>query len=409
MSNKGWRFEGNERRYLDETLSSGFSAGSSGTMNEKLEYEFAKRHNQKFAITANSGTSTLHMALYAFGVGHGDEVIIPALTVGMCGFVVWHCGAVPVYADVKENTFLIAPEDIEKKITSKTKAIMPVHLYGLMCDMESIMAIAEKHGLYVLEDCAQCFWANDDKGRIAGAVGHVGSWSFENSKHLSTGDGGIVATDDEQLAVKMRQFGGAGFKNLTAKSGKVRISRDKFQDPNWERHNILAYNYRLPELCAAVALAQLEKADKYVSLRQKMAYIYNNIIIESGSDLLIPQHVPQGYTHSYYTFSTLFNGEKYGIKWQEFRKRYMEFSGDGIYAAWQTVNNEPAFKNNNLGRGAVPVAEKLQKILMQFTTNQENEAEMHTQATALKKTLAFFDKNRSAVLQTESAKKAISL
>jgi perosamine synthetase len=260
-----------------------------------------------------------------------------------------------------------------------------------------------------VEDCAQCFWATDDKGRIAGTVGHVGSWSFENSKHLSTGDGGIVATDDEQLAVKMRQFGGAGFKNLTAKSGKVRISRDRFQDPNWERHNILAYNYRLPELCAAVALAQLEKADKYVSLRQKMAYIYNKIIIESGSDLLIPQHVPQGYTHSYYTFSTLFNGEKYGIKWQEFRKKYMEFGGDGIYAAWQTVNNEPAFKNNNLGRGDVPVAEKLQKILMQFTTNQKNEAEMHTQAAALKKTLAFFDKDRCKVLQTEGVKKAIRL
>ena len=119
MQYKGWRFEGNERTYLDKTLQSGFSAGSSGTMNEKLERAFAEKHNRKYAVTANSGTSTLHMALYAFGVGFGDEVIIPALSVAMCGFVVWQCGATPVYADVRKDTFLIDTEDIERKITPK--------------------------------------------------------------------------------------------------------------------------------------------------------------------------------------------------------------------------------------------------------------------------------------------------
>jgi perosamine synthetase len=330
------------------------------------------------------------MALYAFGVGPGDEVIIPALTVAMCGFAVWQCGATPVYADVREDTFLIDPEDIERKITHKTKAIMPVHLYGLMCDMESIMDIAERYNLFVVEDCAQCFRATDSRGRLAGTIGHVGSWSFENSKHMSTGDGGIVTTDDEQLASKMRQFGGVGFKNLTAKSGKVRISRDNFQDPAWERHNILAYNYRLPELCAAVGLAQLEKLDKFVDLRQKMGNAYIKTIMDSGSDLLIPQAVPIGYKHSYYTFGTLFNGEKYDIEWQEFRKKYIELGGDGIYAAWQTVNNEPAFKHNNIGRGESPIAERLQKRLMQFTANQKDEHERNTQVNAMKKTLTHF-------------------
>ncbi|MCP4613784.1 MAG: DegT/DnrJ/EryC1/StrS family aminotransferase [Planctomycetes bacterium] len=390
MSNKGWRFENNERQYLDETLLSGFSAGSSGTMNERLEHEFAEKHNRRFAITANSGTSTLHMALYAFGVGPGDEVIIPALTVAMCGYVVWQCGATPVYADVREDTFLIDPADIERKITPKTKAIMPVHLYGLMCDMESILAIAERHGLFVIEDCAQCFLARDSRERLAGTVGHVGSWSFENSKHMSTGDGGIVTTDDEQLASKMRQFGGVGFKNLTAINGKVRISRDNFQDPDWERHNILAYNYRLPELCAAVGLAQLEQLNKFVSLRQQMGNAYKKTITDSDSDLLISQEVPVGYTHSYYTFGAFFNGDKYGIKWQDFRKKYIELGGDGIYAAWQTVNNEPAFKNNNVGWGEVPVAERLQKQLMQFTTNQKDKYERDDQVNALKKTLTHF-------------------
>lgn len=390
MLDKGWRFRGNERHYLDEVLSSSFSAGASGTMNERLEAEFAKKCNRRFAVTANSGTSTLHMALYAFGVGPGDEVIIPALTVAMCGYAVWHCGAKIVYADVLEDTFLMDPEDVKRKITVKTKAIMPVHIYGLMCDMESIMAIAEEHDLYVVEDCAQCFLAADDKGRLAGTVGHVGSWSFENSKHMSTGDGGIVTTDDEELAVKMRQFGGVGFKNLTAVSGKVRISRDKFQDPQWQRHNIMAYNYRLPELCAAVGLAQLENLDDYVSRRQAIGEVYLAAIHETQSDLLIPQYVPKGFVHSYYTFGAIFNGNKYGIGWQEFRKKYIENGGDGIYAAWQTVNNEPAFKNNKIGSGEVPIAEKLQKTLMQFTTNQADDSSRKVQFSALKKTLARF-------------------
>jgi perosamine synthetase len=390
MSNAGWRFEGNERKYIDETLSSGFSAGSSGTMNERLERSFAEKHNKKFAVTANSGTSTLHMALYAFGVGPGDEVIIPALTVGMCGFAVCQCGAVPVYADVLEDTFLMDPEDVRRKITSRTKAIMPVHLYGLMCDMDRLMGLAEEFGLYVLEDCAQCFLATDHRGRIAGTVGHVGSWSFENSKHLSTGDGGIVATDDETLAERMRQFGGVGFNNLTAVDGKVRISRDKFQNPDWKRHDIIAYNYRLPELCAAVGLAQLERLDAYVDLRRRMGDSYARVLTDSGTTLLTPQRIPQGHTHSYYTFGAVFNGAEQGLPWETFRKKYIEMVGDGIYAAWQTVNNEPAFKNSNIGWGDVPMAESLQKKLMQFTTNQNQQSERDQQCDALEKTIRFF-------------------
>ena len=357
-------------------------------MNERLEIEFAKKHNQRFAITANSGTSTLHMALIAFGVGVGDEVIIPALTVAMCGYAVWQSGATPVYADVLPDTFLMDPMDVERKITPKTKAIMPVHIYGLMCDMEAIMKIADKHCLFVVEDCAQCFLAHDHEGRLAGTVGHVGSWSFENSKHLSTGDGGIVTTNDEELAKRMRQFGGVGFKNITAGSGKVRISRERFQDPLWERHNTMAYNYRLPEVCAAVGLAQLERLEEFVDLRIKMGEAYISAI--GRSELLIPQKIPEGYKHSYYTFGALFEGSKHGITWQDFRKKYVEFGGDGIYAAWQTVNNEPCFRDSKIGWGEVPVAEKLQRWLMQFTANQANEAERNIQMEALHKTLRWF-------------------
>ena len=388
IKDKGWRFLGNERKYLDEVLKNGFGASESGSMNEKLEKKFFEIHNKKFAITANSGTSTLHMALNAFGVGPGDEVIIPALTVAMCGFAVWQCGATPVYVDVLPNTFLIDPIDVKRKISKKTKAIMPVHMYGNMCDMNEIMKISKEHGLFVVEDCAECFLATDDRGRKSGTIGHVGSWSFENSKHISTGDGGIVVTDDEDLATRMRQFGGVGFKNIGASTGKVRIDRNKFQDPNYERHNMLAYNYRMPELCAAVGLAQCERMEEFVNLRIKMAKGYLDII--KNSELFVPQHVQKGYKNTYWTFAAQFMAQSHGIKWQEFRKKYMEFGGDGIYAAHQTVNNEPCFRDSKIGQGEVPIAEMLQKELMLFTTNQKNEEERTIQLMAMEKTLNYF-------------------
>jgi len=388
---KGMRFSGREREYLDKVLTSGFAAGSDGTMVEKLEKLFSEIHNTRYSIGANSGTSTLHMALTAFGVGSGDEVIIPGLTVAMSGYAIWQCNATPVFADIYGDTFLISPEDIERKITEKTKAIMPVHIYGLMCDMSSIMEIAEKYDLQVVEDSAQCFLATDELGRIAGTVGHVGSWSFENSKHISCGDGGIVTTNNEMIAKHMRQFGGLGFKNLTAITGKVRIDKSKFQDPNWERHNLMAYNYRMPEIAAAIALAQLERIQHFCELRILMGNAYRDVIENTKTSLLIPQHIPEGFRHSYFTFGALFNEEGYDISWYDFRKKFVENGGDGIYAAWKTVGDEPCFKIGKIGYGDIPIAKRLQKNLMQFTTNQLNTEQMENQVEALYKTIKYFD------------------
>jgi perosamine synthetase len=388
MTDKGWKFHGNERQYLDDVLNNGFGASESGSMNERLEHKFASIHNKKFAITANTGTSTLHMGLHSFGIQSGDEIIVPSLTVAMPGFAIWQSGGIPVFCDVLPDTFLMDPNDIEQKITDKTKAILAVHMYGNMCDMEKIMGIAQKNNLYVLEDCAQCFLAHDDKNRISGTIGHVGSWSFENSKHVTSGDGGIVLTDEEKLATDMRQFGGVGFKNINASQGKIRISRDKFQDPNWERHSMLAYNYRLPELCAAVALAQCERIDEFVNLRIQMAQEYLNVL--KTSSLFQPQAVMPGYKNTYWTFTAHFLGKEHGIEWQEFRKKYIGFGGDGIYAATKLIQNEPAFKQTNLGYGETPIALQLQQELMLFTTNQKDKQERTIQTQALEKTLQFF-------------------
>jgi len=399
----GWRFKNNEIKYLKKVLSSDFSSGSDKSFAEKFEINFSKIHGQKYAIASNSGTSTLHQGLTALGVGHGDEVIIPALTVAMCGFSIYQCGAIPVYCDVDPDTFLLDPKDLKKKISKKTKAVMVVHLYGLMCDMTEISKILKNKKIGIIEDCAQCFLGSDDKKRISGTVGDIGSWSLESSKHISCSEGGVLTTNNKYLAKKMRKFGGLGFTNISATSGKIRISKDKFQNPKWKRHDEIGYNYRLSEISAAVALAQTEKLKFFVKKRMKSGNAYKNLLNESKTELLIPQKVPHGYKHSYYTFAALFDSNK--ISWQEFRKKYIQFQGDGIYAAWQTVNNEPFFAkakkkglfsgktkiSDSYGYGEVPIAEKIQKKIMQFTTNQKNDIEIKKQILALKKTLNYFN------------------
>ncbi|MBI4160534.1 MAG: DegT/DnrJ/EryC1/StrS family aminotransferase [Candidatus Yanofskybacteria bacterium] len=392
---RGWRFRGNELKYLSEVLDNGFASGTTGTMNIRLEEAFAKRFGMKYAITCNSGTSTLHQALLAFGVGRGDEVLLPALTVVMCAFAIIHTGARPVFVDVNPETFLIDPRDLERKITKKTKAIMPVHLYGQVCDMSAIMPLAKKYKLPVLEDCAQCVLGKDNLGRIGGTIGDVGSFSFQSTKHLATGDGGMLISNDEGLAERMRKFGGLGFKHLRADRRLVKKNRDLFQDPQYLRHDLIGFNYRLSELGAAVGLAQVEKINLLVAKRQQMGKKYLETIKRAECFWLIPQRVPTDYEHSYYTFAVKYNGEKErGVSWYDFRKKYMELGGDGIYAAWALVYNEPAIKyfllENKIKQPFCPATEELQPKLMQFTTNQAKVEEMDQQVAVLTKTIKFF-------------------
>jgi perosamine synthetase len=400
MGDLSWRFDEREYIYIKEVLDSGFASSTSGNMNTRLEEAFAKRFSSDFAITFNSGTTTLHAALEAFGVGYGDEVITTPLTVISCMNAILYCGAIPVFADIDPNTFLIDPVSIEDKITPKTKAIMPVHLYGQVCDMTSIMNIAEKHNLYVLEDCAQCY-LGEHMGKVGGTFGHVGSWSFENSKHLTTGDGGIVTCNDEELADGIRKLNCQGFRNATAKSGKIRVSKDVFQNPNFKRHDRFGFMYRLPEVAAAMGVAQLEKLEWFVSLRVKMASMYSESILKSGCNWLLPQRVPEGDVNSYYTYAMKFNHPS--VSWEEFRLEYIRNGGDGIYAGWTLCYLEdsiPDIKNRlskqgldgrfDVQRGQCPIAESIQPQLMQLTTNQHTEDEMKSQSEALYHTILHF-------------------
>ncbi len=388
MVNPAWRFQGNERKYVEEVLSSGFRAGSDGAFTTRFEKYFADAYRVPYGIAFNSGTSTLHATLLAMGCGPGDEVLTPALTPLMCGLAPHYTGATPVYVDSLPNTFLMDPADLERKITPRTRVILVTHMYGGVCDMAAIMEISRRYGLLVLEDCAQCHMGRDDKNRLAGTIGDAGSWSFENSKQLTCGDGGIVTCYDDKLAAKIRKTGGLGFKTLSAASGKVRTDRDKLQNPEWERFDTIGYNYRMNQMAAAVALAQMEKAEHFIDLRRAMGKAYSDAL--RGSTLLTPQYEPEGYYYTYYTFSAKYNGDAEGVSWAEFRKKYMSFGGDGIYAASKLLHQEPVFRENKIGVGETPIAVELQKKLMNFTTNQANEQERTIQITALRRTLDYF-------------------
>ena len=374
------KYLGNELKYLEMVLQAESWSATGGSWNQALEQAFAKKFGVRYAVALNSGTSTLHAALEATGVGPGGEVISPAITVIMDTTATIHANAVPVYADIDPQTFTIDPKDIEKKITSRTKAIIPVSIYGLPPDMDLIMGIAKKYNLIVIEDNAECFLSTY-KGKLAGTIGHMASYSFENTKHISCGEGGMIITNNEKYAEMVRKIGGHGFKNLKADEGRIRLNQDVFQNPNYKRHDEIGWNYRLPEFNAAVALAQLERIDELVEMRVKSARLF--IEVMSECDYLIPQKVPQGYTNSYYTLGVIYEGEKsIGIKWEDFRKEYIKNGGDGIYGAWSVPYLEPVmverkyvkrypeiYSNIDYKKGLCPVAECVQPKIMQFKTN----------------------------------------
>lgn len=388
-----------ERKYVDEVLEGQFSSENSYRMVTKLERDFAKKFNVKHAIAMVNGTVTLHIALEAAGVGIGDEVICPPLTMSSTSLAVLHANAIPVFADIEKDTFLISSKSIEEKITAKTKAIITVSLFGLCPDMEAIMRIARKYNLLVIEDNAQCFLGKYNE-RVAGSIGDMASFSFQSSKHMTCGEGGMLITNDDELALKIRRYSGLGYAGIN--SSKGRITKDDIQDPDYERHVILGWNYRMSDLCGAVALAQLERLDDLVEMRRTAAGYFLKVI--SGCSWLKEQYIPENCKSAYWAVAVLLDTDK--INWSEFRKKYMELGGDGIYAAWKLSYLEPAYRRHQfLGRemlidkygdyefkeGLCPVAEFVQPRLLQFKTNYWDESEAFRQANILAKTIEYFE------------------
>ena len=381
-----------EREYVLEVLESQFKSSAGSIMVERLEELFSSVFGSQYGIAFVNGTATLHAALAAAGVSNGDEVIVPPLTMASTALAVLHANATPVFADIDPSTWTISPQSITECLSERTKAIIPVSIYGLSPDLDEIMRIGKRNNLFVLEDDAQCFMGKY-KGRTVGTLGHAASFSFQSSKHLTSGEGGMIITNDEKFADEIRRFNSLGYKTLGGCVSK--ISKANIQDPTCERHISIGWNYRMPELCAAVALAQVERLNELVDLRVTIARIFREVV--SGCSWLVEQRVPEGYGHTYWAY-TLRIKDGSGITWHDFRNKYLEFGGDGIYAAWQLTYLEPAFKRKrfssnqlqNFDLGLCAVAENIQPFLLQFKTNYFDIDIAAEKSDALSKTISYF-------------------
>jgi len=322
IDDKHGKFNGKELAYLSSYLD------SEGDSNEKpwvqrLEESVGNSIGTKYAVACNSGTSGLHMAMYACGVGPGDEVITPGLTVVMDAYAVIHMGATPVFVDVDRSTYGISVEEIKKNITDKTKAIITVSLQGLSVDMDPILELAREKGIVVIDDSAQNM-LGEYKGRIAGTLADISILSFENKKHMTSGsEGGMLLTDIEEYAVKARKFGGIGYKHMTASAGRTSLALSDVQDPDYERFDTIGLNYRMSEVGAAVGLAQFERINDIVGRRILAARLFAEAV--KNCSWIVPQYEPEGYKNSHYTFSFEYKGlDVLGITWKEFYKMYVD-------------------------------------------------------------------------------------
>lgn len=381
-----WRFSEKDLERVKQVLTRNFSASKPTTFCKQLEQLWAKKVKAKFALACSSGTATLHTCLASVGVKKGDEVIVPALGPIMTANVVIFQNAIPIFADVDENTFNIDPKDIKKKITNRTKAIIPISLYGLPCEMNKILKIGAKYDLEIIEDNAET---------PIKSIANMTSYSFESTKHFASGEGGIITTNNEILANKARAFLNHGYRSVNAKQGEARVSRDEFQDPDYKRHSSFGWAYRIPEIACAILISQVERYNEIIKLRQEIAKLYAEVV--DNCDFMTSQHVPQGYKNVYWTYAVKFEGNK--DKWRRFRKAYMKNGGDGIYACWSLVYDEPVYKKRlfasrirpiNL-KQPCPIAEKIQPKIMQFCTNYGSKAEALPKVEALRKTIKEFE------------------
>jgi len=250
---------GNEFKYLTDAFMSTWIS-SSGEYIGRFEKEFSKYSDCHYGVAVSNGTVAIHLALVALGIGEGDEVIVPDLTFAATINTVLHANATPVIVDVEENSWCIDPKEIEKAITPKTKAIIPVHIYGQSCDMNAIMKIAKKYNLKVIEDCAEAHGAMYG-GKKVGSFGDIGCFSFYGNKVITTGEGGMCVTKSPELDEKMRVLRDHG------------MSKTKRY---W--HDVIGYNYRMTNLQAAIGLAQLERIDEIHKNRKLYEKNYKEIL-----------------------------------------------------------------------------------------------------------------------------------
>ncbi len=262
--------EGNELKYVQECIKGGWIS-SLGKFVAKFEEQFSTFCDSRYGISTSNGTAAIHLALETLGIGKGDQVIVPDLTFVATANAVYYTGAKPVFVDSETLTWNIDPQKIEEKITPKTRAIIVVHIYGHPAQMDKILNVAKEHNLYVIEDACEAHGALF-KGRKVGSISHLGVFSFYGNKIISTGEGGMITTNNKKL------------------NERARFLRDHAMSKNKRYfHPEVGFNYRLTNIQAAIGLAQLEKINYIIRKKIEIAHTYNSLLKDSKEIILPPQ------------------------------------------------------------------------------------------------------------------------
>jgi len=314
-----------------------------GSCVRSFEEEFASFVGVKSAVAVSSGTAALYLSLLAIGVGPGDEVLVPSLTFAATANAVLLVGAKPVFVDVDPRTYTMDPSDLERKVSERTKAVIPVHLYGLMADMDSITSIAEKRGIAVIEDAAQAH-GSEMRGRRAGSLGLTGCFSFYPSKVMTTGEGGVITTNDVELAKALRSLRTHGQEWV---GGELVVTR-------------LGGNFRMPEVEAAIGRVQLRKLPKFLEVRRRNAKLMTDLL--QGLKGLDLPFEPEGYRHNWYLYTVKFEDPSL----RDRVKDHLNRKGIGATVYYKTpVHLMPLYRKLlNTREGLLPVTEELSRRLL---------------------------------------------
>jgi len=350
----GWpQFDEKAIKAVEEVLRSGKVNYWTGPRGMEFEKNFAAWQGSKYGISASSGTSALHIGLAALGIGPGDEVIVPSYTFIASSFSVVQAGAIPRFADVNIDDHCISVESAEKLVNERTKAIMPVHLYGNVCDMDKVTAFAKRHNLFVIEDNAEAF-GGVYKGKKTGTIGDIAACSFCQNKTFTTGgEGGMVTTDDEELAWQARSFRDHGY------DIKQRLSLLELEQKLPYIHNMVGWNYRMTEMQSAIGLAELERIDTWNLPRRRLNA---HIIIDAINDLPHVICAPvdtEERRNGFYVLAFSLDIEKMTCDINQFVAACSAEGAPSWRVFWPQCHTERAFQgHNSFGKSGFPFKSK---------------------------------------------------
>ena len=339
---------------VTEPLKTGKVNYWTGKYGQEFEKKFAEWNGSKYGISTTNGTSALHVALSGLEIGPGDEVIVPSYTFIASSFCILQAGAIPVFADVQKETHCIDPKDIEKKITERTRAIICVHLYGNVCDMDEILSVAKKYNLFVIEDCAQAHGATY-KGKKVGTFGNCGCFSFCQSKSFTTGgEGGMVVTDDEEIMWRCKSFRDHGY------DVQQRLSLLELEGKLPYIHNMVGYNYRMTEIQSLIGIKELERFDSWnLPRRQKNGSILIKELKKVPEIIGLPIHNTDGKTNGFFVFPIVVDIDKLRCDINQFREALDKEKVPVWRCFWPQSYKEKAYtQHNGFGKVKFPFESK---------------------------------------------------